>query len=84
MVDRSSMLLSLISRQVPSPNRLPYGLEGVAADCRGEVHVDPPIPVHRLARPERIAEKRELDVGVTSGPIAMPDAVWPVSRCRPD
>jgi hypothetical protein len=51
--------------------RLPYGLEGIAADCRGEIHVDPPILVHRLARPERIAEKRELDIGVISGPPAV-------------
>jgi hypothetical protein len=55
--------------QVPSPDGLPHGLEGVAADCRGEVHINPAILVHRFAGPERIAEECELDVGVIPGPI---------------
>ena len=54
---------------VPSPNRLLHRFEGVAADRRGEVHVNPAIFIHGLARPERIAEERELDIGVIPGPI---------------
>ena len=61
--------LVALQLQVPPPDHLPHRFEGVAADSRGKVHVNAPILVHRLARPERIAEKRELYIGVILGPI---------------
>ena len=36
---------------------------------RERVHVNPAIFIHGLARPERIAEKCDLDIGVIPGPI---------------
>ena len=53
----------------PSPDLLPHGLEGVAADGRREVRVNAAILVHRLAGAKRVAEKRELDSGVFAEPI---------------
>ena len=41
--------------QMPSSDGLPHRPEGVAIDRRGEVHVDPLILVHRLARPEGVS-----------------------------
>src|SRR3954465_5341228 len=64
-----SQALVALQLQVPSPDRLPHDLEGVTADRRGEVHINPAILVHRLAGTECIAEKCELGVGVIAGPI---------------
>ena len=69
MAERSARFLSFFSLDPPSPDCLPHGLEGVAADGRREVHIDAAVLVHRLAGSERIAEKGELDVGILLGPI---------------
>src|ERR1700733_7352975 len=53
-----SHALVALQLQVPPPDGLPHSLEGVATDRRGEVHINPVILVHRLARPERITKKR--------------------------
>ena len=52
-------------------NRFMFCHTGLSADPwkRERVHVNPAIFIHGLARPERIAEKRELDIGVIPGPI---------------
>ena len=64
-----SHALVVLQLDPPPPDRLPHGLEGVAADGRREVHIDAAILVHRLAGAERVAEKGELDVGMRLGPI---------------
>jgi hypothetical protein len=40
-------------------------------DRRGEVHINPAVLVHRLPRPEGVAEKRELDILVIVGSIGV-------------
>ena len=65
-IDQALVVLQL---DPPSPDCLPHRLEGVAADGRREVHIDPAVLVHRLAGAERVAEKSELDVGIRFGPI---------------
>ena len=53
--------LVALQLQMPPPDGLAHRLAGRATDRRGEVHVDPAIFVHRLARSERIAQERELN-----------------------
>src|SRR5208337_3326899 len=49
--------LVVLQLDPPSPDRLPHGLEGVAADGRREVHIHAAVLVHRLAGSERVAEE---------------------------
>lgn len=55
--------------QMPSPNGLPHCLEGITADRRGEVHVDPLILVHRLTRPEGVSQEGELHIRMCLPPV---------------
>ena len=55
--------------KMPTTYRLPHRLEGITADRRSEVHIDPAVFVHRFARTEGVAEKRELNTVEISLPI---------------
>src|ERR1700674_3649501 len=56
--------LVALQLQMPSPDGLPHGLASHAADRRRKVHINPAIFVQRLARPERVSQESELDVGI--------------------
>ena len=64
-----SQALVTFQLKMPTAYRLSHCLEGVAADCGCEIHIDPTILVDCFTRTEGIAKKRELDTLEISLPI---------------
>jgi len=62
-------LLVTLQLEMPSPDGLPHHLEGVPADRRREVHVNPAIFVHRFPRSKRIAQECERRSRIVSRSI---------------